>query len=61
MFRLPANRRPHADFRKTHQNRGPTAAGVSNSDRARSVDFLSQAEIAVRVESVGFTTEALLL
>ena len=39
----------------------PTASGLGASDRARSGDFFSRPEIAVRVEKVGFTAEALLL
>ena len=39
----------------------PTATGLGASDRARSVDFFSQREIAVRVEKVGFTAETLML
>ena len=60
---LPANPRPHANFRKQkrHQNIGPTATGLGASDRARSVDIFSWLEIAVRVEQVGFTGEALSL
>ena len=29
---VAANPSPHANFRKTHQNRGPTASGVGNSE-----------------------------
>ena len=29
---VAANPSPHAIFRKTHQNRGPTASGVGNSE-----------------------------
>ena len=29
---VPANPSPHANFRKTRQNRGPTASGVGNSE-----------------------------
>ena len=39
----------------------PTATGLGASDRARPVVFFSRAEIAVRVETVGFTAETLLL
>ena len=39
----------------------PTATGLGASDRARSVVFFSQAEIAVRVEKVGFMADTLLL
>ena len=39
----------------------PTASGLGASDRARSGDFSSQPQIAVRVEKVGFTAETLLL
>ena len=60
-FPLPANPRPHAHFLKRLQNIGPTATGLGASDRARSVDILSPAEIAVRDENVGFTAETLLL
>ena len=40
---------------------GPTASGLGASARARSVVFFSWAEIALRVEKVGFMAEALLL
>ena len=43
------------------QNMNPTATRLGASDRARSGDFSSRPEIAVRVEKVGFTTETLLL
>ena len=59
--RQAANPRPHANFRKKLQNMSPTATGLGASDRARSVVFFSRAEIAVRVENVGFTAETLLL
>ena len=39
----------------------PTASGLGASDRARSGDFVSRLEIALRVEKVGFTAETLLL
>ena len=39
----------------------PTATGLGASDRARSGDFSSRSEIAVRVEKVSFTAETLLL
>ena len=29
---VAANPSPHANVRKTHQNRGPTASGVGNSE-----------------------------
>ena len=57
----PANPRPHAIFRKKLKNMSPTATGLGASDRARSGDFSSRPEIAVRVEKVGFTAETLLL
>ena len=43
------------------QNMSHTATGLGASDRARSVGFFSRAEIAVRVENVGFMSETLLL
>ena len=48
-------------FSKKLQNMSPTATGLGASDRARSGDFSSRSEIAVRVEKVGFMTETLLL
>ena len=48
-------------FSKKHQNMSPTASGPWNSDRARSGDFSSRPEIAVRVEKVSFVAETLLL
>ena len=39
----------------------PTASGLGASDGARSGDFFSRLEIAVRVEKVGFMAETLLL
>ena len=48
-------------FSKKLQNMSPTATGLGASDRARSGDFFSRPEIAVRVEKVGFTAETLLL
>ena len=48
-------------FSKKLQNMSPTATGLGASDRARSGDFSSRPEIAVRVEKVGFTAETLLL
>ena len=47
--------------KKQLQNMSPTATGLGASDRARSGDFFSRPEIAVRVEKVGFTAETLLL
>ena len=48
-------------FSKKLQNMNPTATGLGAPDRARPVVFFSRAEIAVRVEKVGFTAETLLL
>ena len=59
--RQPANPRPHANFQKKHKNMSPTASGLGASDRARSGDFFSRPEIAVRVENVGFVAETPLL
>ena len=49
------------NFLQTLQHMRPTATGLGASDRARSGDFFSRPEIAVRVEKVGFTAETLLL
>ena len=59
--RQPANPRPHANVRTTHQNRGPTASGRSNSESTRIMLQISWVKIEKGIRKVCFTTQALLL
>ena len=54
--RLPANPRLHANFRKTHQNKGPTALGASNSQSTRKMMQDSWFKIEKGIRKVCFTT-----
>ena len=59
--RLPANPRPHANLQKTHQNKGPTASGLSNSESARKILQISWFKVEQCIWKVCFTGESLSL
>ena len=58
---VPANPSPHANFRKTHQNRGPTASGVGNSESTQNFVQIPWVKSKKGIRKVCFTAETLLL